>query len=62
MDSFEISLFDEIDACDHDAPMNDSCKDEFATVIYDKLDIWINLMITLYFFLLWIFMIMRSFS
>src|SRR3954465_359883 len=36
MDSFEISLFDEIDACGHDAPMNDTCKDDFATVIYDK--------------------------
>src|SRR4051812_690550 len=36
MNSFEISLFDEIDACGHDAPMNDTCKDDFATVIYDK--------------------------
>src|SRR3954464_1272690 len=36
MDSFEISLFDEIDACGHNALMNDTCKDDFATVIYDK--------------------------
>src|SRR3954470_23220170 len=36
MDSFEISLFDEIDACGHDGPMNETCKDDFATVIYDK--------------------------
>ena len=36
MDSFEISLFDEIDACGHDAPMNETCKDDFATVIYDN--------------------------
>ena len=36
MDSFEISLFDEIDACGHDAPMNDTCKDDFATVLYDN--------------------------
>src|SRR4051812_48699417 len=36
MDSFEISLFDEIDACGHDTPMNDTCKDDFATVIYDN--------------------------
>src|ERR1043165_4718548 len=36
MDSFEISLFDEIDACGHDALMNETCKDDFATVIYDK--------------------------
>src|SRR3954470_20154271 len=36
MDSFEISLFDEIDACGHDALMNYICKDDFATVLYDK--------------------------
>src|ERR1043165_14116 len=36
MDSFEISLFDEIDACGHDAPMNETCKNDFATVIYDN--------------------------
>src|SRR4051812_44466084 len=36
MDSFEISLFDEIDACGHDATMNETCKDDFATVIYDN--------------------------
>ena len=38
-DSFEISLFDEIDACytcDHDARMNDACENDFATVIYDN--------------------------
>ena len=34
MDSFEIFLFDEVDACGHDAPMNETCKDDFATVIY----------------------------
>ena len=36
IESFEISLFDEIDACytcGHDAPMNETCKDDFATVI-----------------------------
>src|SRR3954463_473065 len=36
IDSFEISLFDEIDACGHDALMNETCKDDFSTVIYDK--------------------------
>src|SRR5664279_1540525 len=39
MDSFEISRFDELDACytyGHDAPMNDTCDDAFATVIYDN--------------------------
>ena len=36
MDSFEISLFDEIDACAHDAPMNETCNDDFYTVIYDN--------------------------
>src|SRR3954463_6449306 len=36
MDSLEISLFDEIDACSHYAPMNEICKDDFTTVIYDN--------------------------
>src|ERR1043165_638400 len=36
MDSFEIYLFDEIDACGRDAPMNETFKDDFATFIYDK--------------------------
>src|SRR4051812_18333398 len=35
MDYFVISLFVEIDACGHDAPTNEICKDDFATVIYD---------------------------
>ena len=38
-DSFEISLFDEIAACDtcaHDTTMNETCKNDFATVIYDN--------------------------
>src|SRR3954466_61897 len=36
MDSFEISLFDEIDACGHDVPMNDTCKGDFAVVLDDE--------------------------
>ena len=39
IDSFEISLSDEIDACytcDHDVPMNETCENDFATVIYDN--------------------------
>ena len=37
MDSFEISLFDELDACyacGHDANMNDAYEDELAIVPY----------------------------
>ena len=65
MDFFEISFFDEIDACytcGHDAPMNETCKDDFATVIYDNPCYFDNLMIILYLCLLCIFMIMRSFA
>ena len=29
-------FFFEIDACGHDAPMNETCKDDFSTVIYDN--------------------------
>src|SRR3954470_5916319 len=36
IESFEISLFDEIDSCDHDSPKNDTCKDDVSTVIYDN--------------------------
>ena len=39
MDSFEISLFDKIDGCyvcGHDAPVIETYKDDFATVIYDN--------------------------
>jgi hypothetical protein len=39
MDSFEISLFDETDACytyGHDASMKDAYENDFATVIYDN--------------------------
>src|SRR5664279_2100353 len=38
LNSFEISIFDELDTCytyGHDAPMNDAYGDEFATDIYD---------------------------
>ena len=39
IESFEISLFDEIaacDTCDHDASMNETCENDVATVIYDN--------------------------
>ena len=39
IDSFEMSLFDEIAACDtcaHDTTMNETCKNDFATIIYDN--------------------------
>ena len=39
IDSFEISLFDEIDTCyncDLDTTMNETCENDFATVIYDN--------------------------
>ena len=39
IDSFEISLFDEIAACDtcaHDTIMNETCENDVATVIYDN--------------------------
>jgi hypothetical protein len=42
VDSFEISLFDELDACyasGHDANMNDAYGDELAIVPYAKHDI-----------------------
>ena len=42
MDSFEISLFDEVDAfytCGHDATMDDACEDELAIVPYVKHEI-----------------------
>ena len=43
LDSFEISLFDEIDACyacSHDANMNDAYGDELAIVPYVKHEIF----------------------
>ena len=42
LDSFEISLFDELDACyacGHDANMNDAYEDELAIVPYVKHEI-----------------------
>src|ERR1044072_2578777 len=42
MDSFEISLFDEVDAfytCGHDATMDDAYEDELAIVPYVKHEI-----------------------
>ena len=39
IDSFEIFLFDEIDTCytcDDDVFMNETCENDFATVIYDN--------------------------
>ena len=39
IDSFEISLFDKIAACDtcaHDTTMNETCKNDFSTIIYDN--------------------------
>ena len=43
MDSFDISLFDEVDAfytCGHDAIMNDAYKDELDIVTYLKHEIF----------------------
>ena len=57
MDSLEISLFDKTDTCcayGYDVPMNETCENNYATVIF------INLMIIRYFFLILICMIMRS--
>lgn len=42
MDSFEISLFDEVDAfytCGHDATMDDAYGDELVTILYVKHEI-----------------------
>ena len=39
VDSFEISLFDQIDTCytcDHDANMKDTCDNDVATIVYDN--------------------------
>ena len=39
IDSFEMSLIDEISCCDtcaHDTTMNETCKNDFATIIYDN--------------------------
>ena len=39
VDSFEISLFDELDACGHDANMKYAIRDELAIVPYVKHEI-----------------------
>ena len=39
MDSLEISLFDKTDTCyayGYDVPMNETCENDYATVIYDN--------------------------
>ena len=39
MDSLQISLFDKTDACyayGHDVPMNETCGNNYATVIYNN--------------------------
>ena len=39
MDSLEISLFDKTDTCyayGYDVPMNETCENDYATIIYDN--------------------------
>ena len=63
MDSLEISLFDKTDTCyayGYDVPMDETCENDYATLFMIIHSILINLMIILYFFLLLIYIIMRS--